>query len=144
LPVDASFSQHEAIAINGIRILAVGNRAEVRAAADSVFKVVGLDGKPLLPGFIEPHIHFALMAGLGYWPDIGPFKYESTREALDALKAITMNTPGDEWIVARQCEMMFSERKKYNFSIVVRLLSKQGSGGRCTVTRRYLHWASCT
>jgi predicted amidohydrolase YtcJ len=102
LPVDASFSQHEAIAIEGNRILAVGTTATVRATAGPGYKSVNLEGRTMLPGFIEPHMHFALKAGLGHWPDIGPFKYESTAEALDALKRIAMNTPADEWVVARQ------------------------------------------
>jgi predicted amidohydrolase YtcJ len=47
-------------------------------------------------------MHFALMAGLGHWPDIGPFKYDSTSEALAALKRIAARTPPDQWVVARQ------------------------------------------
>jgi predicted amidohydrolase YtcJ len=102
LPVDPDFSQHEAIAISGNRIVAVGSSDAVRAAIGQVDNVVDLDGRVLLPGFIEPHMHFALMAGLGHWPDIGPFQYESTSNALDALRRIADETPADEWVVARQ------------------------------------------
>lgn len=102
LPVDSAFSQHEAIAIAGNRVLAVGSNEAVRAAAGETYKSVDLNGRTMLPGFIEPHMHFALMAGLGHWPDIGPFKYESTSEALEALREVAANTPDDEWVVARQ------------------------------------------
>jgi predicted amidohydrolase YtcJ len=102
LPVDPAFSQHEAIAIAGNRILAVGSSEVVRATAERIDKIVDLKGRVLLPGFIEPHMHFALMAGLGHWADIGPFEFETTREALEALKQIARDTPEDEWIVARQ------------------------------------------
>jgi predicted amidohydrolase YtcJ len=102
LPVDPGFSEHEAIAVSGNRVLAVGSRAHVRQAAGAAPRVVDLAGRVMLPGFIEPHMHFALMAGLGHWPDIGPFEYATTREALAALKQIASQTPADEWVVARQ------------------------------------------
>ena len=102
LPVDAPFSQHETIAIRGNHILAIGSSQHVRDAAGGAAEVVDLAGRTMLPGFIEPHMHFALMAGLGHWPDIGPFKYASAREALDALKVIASKTPPGEWVVARQ------------------------------------------
>jgi len=102
LPVNDTFSEHEAFAIAGNRVLAVGDRESVWQAAGASPRIVDLDGRVVLPGFIEPHMHFALMAGLGHWPDIGPFKYETTREALDALKQIAGQTPTGEWVVARQ------------------------------------------
>ena len=102
LPVDARFSEHEAIAIKGNRVLAVGTKSAVRAAAGDVGNIVDLEGRTVLPGFIEPHMHFALMAGLGHWPDIGPFEYENTADALEALKGIASKTPPGEWVVARQ------------------------------------------
>ena len=57
LTVDSNFSQAEALAIRGNKILAVGTDAEVRAAAGEGAKVVDLKGKTLLPGFIDPHTH---------------------------------------------------------------------------------------
>lgn len=102
LPVDEAFSQHEAFAIRGNEILAVGGTGVVRAAAGDMAKVVDLGGRVVLPGFIEPHMHFALMAGLGHWADIGPFEYAKTADALDALARIAAATPPGGWITARQ------------------------------------------
>ena len=109
LPVDPSFSTHEALAISGNRILAVGSRADVFAAAGHGAQTVDLAGRVVLPGFIEPHMHFALMAGMGHWPDIGPFRYETTAEALAALKAIAADTPPDEWVAVRQFDPSLQE-----------------------------------
>ena len=102
LPVDAGFSQCNALAIAGNRILAVGDRVDVVAAIGRPGTVVDLGGRTVLPGFIEPHMHFALMAGMGDWPDIGPFVHENTADALAALKAIAERTPAGQWVVARQ------------------------------------------
>ena len=102
LPVDAGFSECNALAISGNRIVAVGDRADVVAAIGRPGTVVDLGGRTVLPGFIEPHMHFALMAGMGDWPDIGPFVHENTADALLALKAIAERTPAGQWVVARQ------------------------------------------
>ncbi len=57
LTVDSKFSQAEAIAIRGNKILTVGTDAQVRAAAGENAKIVDLKGKTVLPGFIDPHTH---------------------------------------------------------------------------------------
>ena len=102
LPVDPAFSEFDALAIAGDRVISGGSSAEVRAAAGGQARIVDLEGGVILPGFIEPHMHFGLMAGMGHWPDIGPFNYETTDQALEALRAIARDTPPGEWVVARQ------------------------------------------
>jgi predicted amidohydrolase YtcJ len=109
LPVDPGFSEQEALAIAGSRILAVGSREAVRAAAGRGANIVDLGGRIVLPGFVEPHMHFALMAGLGHWPDVGPFVYATASEALEALKRIARDTSEDEWVVARQFDPSLQE-----------------------------------
>lgn len=47
----------EAIAIRGNRILAVGSGETLRATASSETRVVDLDGKAVLPGFQDQHVH---------------------------------------------------------------------------------------
>ena len=102
LPVDAAFSVHEALAISGNKILAVGSRDAVLAAAGRGAQTVDLAGRVVLPGFIEPHMHFALLAGLGNLADIGPFQRATFDAALGALQAIAASTPAGEWVMARQ------------------------------------------
>ena len=102
LPVDDNFSEHQAFSIKDNKILAVGSNQMILSQAGSDAKVIDLKGRTVLPGFIEPHIHFALMAFTGNWLDIGPLKYGTTASALAALKKIASEGPHDEWIVARQ------------------------------------------
>ena len=57
--VDASSSVAEAVVIENGRILFVGSTPEARAAwSDSRTKMVNLEGKLMLPGFIDNHTHF--------------------------------------------------------------------------------------
>jgi hypothetical protein len=88
LPVDESFSEHQAFAIQDNKILAIGSSGAMRALGGSNAEVIDLKGRTVLPGFIEPHVHFALMAFTGSWLDIGPLKYETTDKALAALKNV--------------------------------------------------------
>jgi predicted amidohydrolase YtcJ len=49
--------QAQAIAIEGGRILAVGSNAEILALRDPSTRVIDLQGKTILPGFIDSHQH---------------------------------------------------------------------------------------
>jgi len=109
LPVDAGFTEQQALAVRGSRILAIGSEDAVLSAAGSNAKIVDLAGRIILPGFIEPHMHFALMAGIGHFPDIGPFKYPTFDAALQALREISAQTPPDHWVTARQFDPILLE-----------------------------------
>ncbi len=54
----------EAVAIRDGKILAVGNRADVQASVGADAQNVDLDGKTLLPGLIDSHVH-AVFGGVG-------------------------------------------------------------------------------
>ena len=110
LPVDAAFSEHAALAIRGNKILAVGSNDDVISAAGRGARVIDLEGRTVLPGLIEPHMHFLLLAGLGHLEDVGPFKYPSFDEALAALTKINAETRGEgAWVAARQFDPILLE-----------------------------------
>ncbi len=50
----------EALAINGDRISAVGTNQEIKVFIGEETNVIDLQGKSLLPGFIDSHIHLIL------------------------------------------------------------------------------------
>ena len=53
----------EAVLVRGGKIVAVGPRAEVEKQAQGPIGIVDLEGKALLPGFVDPHGH-VVMVGL--------------------------------------------------------------------------------
>jgi predicted amidohydrolase YtcJ len=108
LPVDHAFSEHSAIVIKNGRILAVGSDEDMQSLAGRDAETIQLDGRVLLPGFIEPHMHFALMAGLGYLRDIGPFENPTFDDALKAIREIKNSSAGD-WVMARQFDPILLE-----------------------------------
>ena len=67
-------------------------RIDRLAAAGRGARTVDLGGRVVLPGFVEPHMHFALLAGLGHLADIGPFQRATFDGALEAGQASTLTT----------------------------------------------------
>lgn len=102
LPVDAAFSEAEALAIRDGRILAVGSETDVRAAAGDDAEVIDRTGSTILPGFIEPHAHLLPTALLDTFTDIGPFTVDSVDGALEILRSVVPDTPDGAWIRGRQ------------------------------------------
>jgi predicted amidohydrolase YtcJ len=79
------------------------------ADAGAGANIVDLAGGTVLPGFIEPHMHFALLAGLGHLPDVGPFRFPTFEGTLDAIADIRQTTGPDEWVAARQFDPILLE-----------------------------------
>ena len=97
--VDSARPDAQAVAIAGDRILAVGTSAEIRRYVTPSTRVIDLQGKLAIPGFIDGHGHYM---GLGQsklqldltkarvWDDI-------VAQVADAVKKAK---PG-EWIIGR-------------------------------------------
>jgi predicted amidohydrolase YtcJ len=109
LPVDPGFSEHTALAIQGNRVLAVGSDEAVARVAGSGARTIDLGGRTVLPGFIEPHMHFALLAAFGHAEDVGPFTQPTFEASLEALRAVRDRAGSNEWIVARQFDPVLLE-----------------------------------
>ena len=94
--VDARSSVAEAVVIENGRILFVGSTPEARASwSDSRTKMVNLEGKLMLPGFIDNHTHFA--DGGMYLSGLDLRGAKSTVEFKNLLKKYVDNHKG-EWI----------------------------------------------
>ena len=109
LPVDQAFSEHSALAIRDGRVLAVGSDDDVLAQAGRGATEINLDGRVVLPGFIEPHMHFALMAGLGHTEDVGPFEKPTFDDAIGALARVREATSPGDWVMGRQFDPILLE-----------------------------------
>ena len=98
--VDEDFSIAEAIAIKDDRIMAVGSTANVSQLANSSTEVIDLEGKTVIPGLIDNHIHF-IRAGQRWNLQARIDGINSRQEALDTIaeKAASME-PG-EWLMVQ-------------------------------------------
>lgn len=90
----------QAIAVRAGRIVAVGSTNEITKLKGSATQVVDLAGKTLLPGFVDPHMHYTF-AFLDSWLDLGPFANHSMIEVKSKLVAgIAAAKPGD-WVMGQ-------------------------------------------
>ncbi|MFQ6053240.1 MAG: amidohydrolase [Candidatus Bathyarchaeia archaeon] len=99
--VDADFSVAEAVAVREGRVLAVGSTAEIETLAGEGTEVVDLEGRTVLPGLIDSHIH---MVGTGLALSMIDCRTPPMRSIADIVAAVKERAeeagPG-EWIQGR-------------------------------------------
>jgi hypothetical protein len=95
--MDASRPLAEAVAVAGGRVLAVGDARGVRDLAGPRTRVVELEGRSVLPGFQDAHIHPATggLAMLG----CALFDATTREECLAAVARYAAEHPDRDWIV---------------------------------------------
>ncbi|MGE7760346.1 amidohydrolase [Peribacillus sp. NPDC097895] len=100
ITVDQKNSVAEAIAINGNRISAVGTNQEIKVLIGEETKVMDLQGKSILPGFIDSHIHLILYGVNQLAISCKAEHIESVEDLLNDLKEKASVIPKGEWIRA--------------------------------------------
>jgi len=103
LTIDAENSIAAGIALDGDRIAAVGKEDEIRTWAEHHnAKVIELEGRAVLPGFIDAHGHFpgnglpSAFTDLNS-PPIG--KIETIDHLVDAMSREAMEHPAGDWVL---------------------------------------------
>ena len=89
----------EAVAVKGDRIVKVGSNEEISQLVEKETEVIRLNGKTVVPGFIDTHIHVADFAKLLTWVDLNDVK--SIKELQNRLKERVQKTPHGRWIIGR-------------------------------------------
>ncbi len=97
LTMDASQPTAEAVAVAGDRILAVGSSADIDAFAKAGTQKIDLDGKTVVPGFIDGHCHPA-SSGRRHLRFID-CDLRSIQAIQDAVRERAAKTPPGEWVV---------------------------------------------
>ncbi len=98
--VDSQFSIRQAIAIRDGKIVAVGSTAEMQKLAGPATRVIDLQGRTVIPGLIDSHLH-AIRAALSFSTEVNWIGAPSLVDAIGRIrdKARTMR-PGAWLIVA--------------------------------------------
>ncbi len=97
--VDPAIGETEAIAVSGHEVLAVGSNEEISAYIGSATEVVELDGRFVMPGFIEGHGHFMSLGRARQILDLNSVKNWEEVVNMVAI-AVDQAQPG-EWIFGR-------------------------------------------
>ncbi|AEG51285.1 Amidohydrolase 3 [Sphingobium chlorophenolicum L-1] len=110
--LDRENPQAQAVAIRNGKFLAVGTEQEVRAAAAPDARVIDADGRRLIPGLIDSHIH-VIRGGLNYNMELRWEGVPTLADAMAMLKKQAENTPPPQWVrvVGGFTEHQFAEKR---------------------------------
>ncbi|MDX1395901.1 MAG: amidohydrolase [Gemmatimonadota bacterium] len=104
--VDPEFSIAEAFAVHEGRFVAVGSVSEVRSRVARDAPEIDLEGRTVVPGFNDNHIHLGPDRGVQPWrsgmvPAVSPWTRGAANieELLSALAERAAETPRGEWIL---------------------------------------------
>jgi predicted amidohydrolase YtcJ len=100
ITVDARFTVHEALAVRAGKIVAVGDNASVRQLARTNTQQHDLQGRTVLPGLIDSHVHAPAAAMFEFDHEIPSM--ETIQEVLDYIATRTKVVPEGEWIQTQQ------------------------------------------
>jgi predicted amidohydrolase YtcJ len=108
LTMDDAGSEFDTLLISDGRIEWVGNADAAPEVGDDTIRV-DCNGRTILPGFVEPHMHLSAIATLRRFENVGPFRYPTVGGALERLKEVAADTEPGEWIMGRQFDPSLQE-----------------------------------
>ena len=113
ITADAEGSVHDALAIRGDRILGVGSGPQVRRLVGPGTRTIDLQGRPVIPGLIDSHMH-AIRAALSFSTEVHWIGARSIAEALQRLRDGAARRPAGSWLIVAGgwTEGQFAERRR--------------------------------
>ena len=100
----------QAVAIKKNRIIKVGTDREIKKLIGKDTKVISLNGKTVVPGLIDTHIHVADFGRCLMWLDLSGA--QSVKDLQNILTEKAKQTPAGKWIIGRGWnENCFKEKR---------------------------------
>jgi len=110
ITMDSVQPKAQAVAIQKNRIAKVGSTEEIKALVIKETKVIDLQGKTVVPGFIDSHIHVADFGKFLNWVNLSAAK--SIEQMQTTLREKVQKTPKNRWIVGNGWnETRFAEKR---------------------------------
>jgi len=105
----------QAVAIRKNKIVKIGTNESVSQLICKSTKVVNLDGKTVIPGLIDTHIHVADFGRCLLWLDLTSVK--SIRQLQSCIREKVKQIPAGKWIIGRGWNQnRFEENRLLNLS----------------------------
>jgi len=99
ITVDPRDSIHQAAAVAGNRIVFVGSGQEARALIGPRTEVIDLEGRCLVPGFVDAHCHPGFYAAIKARIQLGGEEIKSIQDIKEAVAQRAAATPPGEWVL---------------------------------------------
>ena len=98
LTVDSRSSVHGALAVREGKILALGSDQEVRKVSGPATRTIDLQGRTVIPGLIDSHMH-ATRAALSFSTEVNWIGAASLADALNRLRDASRNVKTGNWLI---------------------------------------------
>jgi predicted amidohydrolase YtcJ len=95
--LDKKKPKAEAVAVSGNKFLAIGTNKEIRAFIGEKTKTIDANGKLILPGFNDSHVHFLGIGKQFFSIDLRETK--TPQEAVEKIKFYVKFLPKNHWIL---------------------------------------------
>jgi predicted amidohydrolase YtcJ len=149
LTLRSSQPSAEAVAVKGDRIVKVGTNEEISQLVGKDTKVIRLNGKTVVPGFIDTHIHVADFGRLLTWIDLSDVG--SIKEMQKSLSRHVEKLPNGKWLLGRGWDQTrFAEKRlptRFDLDVVSPdnpVIFYHQSGQVCVVNSKALELAGVT
>jgi predicted amidohydrolase YtcJ len=111
VPVDRPFSIQEAMAVQGDRILRIGKNEDVLKTKGSTTKMHDLQGKMVLPGLIDSHVHPSSACMTEFDHEIPAM--ETIADVLAYVKSRAEALGSGEWVIVQQVFITRLREQRY-------------------------------
>ncbi len=118
LTVDENFSMAQALAIRDGKFLAVGESPRILPMAGPNTRKIDLQGKTVIPGLMDTHLHQAWVAQYSKSGTEGRVRFADLASGLEELRQIVERTPAGQWI------FLSGPRNKVTYSMTRQELDK--------------------
>jgi predicted amidohydrolase YtcJ len=98
LTVDRQFSSAEALAVRDGKIALVGKTGDVRALAGPQTRVIDLQGRTVIPGLIDSHLH-AIRAALSFSTEVNWIGVRTLPDALARIRDASRAMKPGAWLI---------------------------------------------
>jgi predicted amidohydrolase YtcJ len=98
LTIDPQFSTQEAIAVRDGKIFAVGKTIDIRKLAGPNSRVIDLQGRTVIPGLIDSHLH-GIRAALSFSTEVNWIGASSLDDALGKIRQAAARMKPGSWLI---------------------------------------------
>src|SRR5438552_2531338 len=96
--VDTQSSIQEAVAVHDGKILAVGKSADIRRLAGPKTRVIDVQGRTVIPGLIDSHLH-GIRAALSFATEVNWIGASSLDDALGRIRQASRTMKPGAWLI---------------------------------------------